>query len=216
MPASAIARRAARWLAVAAAAALAQGCAVGQKVNYGEAALFSLNVAAGDIAVGVQDRRPYVASRDKGPDFVGLSRGGFGNPFDVTTTSGKPLADEMAAVIAQSLGQRGARASVVHVPILDTQEEARQRLMRAGAPRGLHIVIAEWKSDSYAGTGLAYDLLAIGYGAQGRKVGEHRIAGDDDLGGSMGIQSAKGMLPAEMAKRIEQLLNDSRLDAVLR
>jgi len=216
MTATELVRHLARWLVVAALAALAQGCAVGQKVNYGDAALFSLKVAAGDVAVGVQDRRPYVASRDKGPDFVGLSRGGFGNPFDVTTASGKPLADEMASVISQSLGQRGARVTIVHLPILDTQEEARQRLMRAGAPRGLHITIAEWKSDSYAGTGLIYDLLAIGYGAQGRKVGEHRVAGEDDLGGSMGIQSAKGMLPAEMAKKLERLLNDPRLDAALR
>jgi hypothetical protein len=205
-----------RWLLVAAVAALAQGCAVGQKVAYGDASLFNLSATGGDIALGVQDRRPYVASRDKGPDFVGLSRGGFGNPFDVGTQSGRPLADDMADVIARGLQQRGARVTRVHIPILDAPEEARQRLMRGGAPRGLHVTISEWKSDSFVGTGLRYDLLAVGYGAQGRKLGEHRIAGEDNLGGSMGVQSAKASLPSEMAKRLERLLSDPALDGALR
>lgn len=43
-------------------------------------------------AVAVQDRRPYVLDGDKDADFVGIQRGGFGNPFDVITTSGRPLA----------------------------------------------------------------------------------------------------------------------------
>jgi len=196
--------------------ALSQGCAVGQKVDYGNATMFSLRVSAPQVAVGVQDRRPYVASRDKGPQFVGLQRGGFGNPFDVETESGRPLSDEMAGVIAHSLRQRGTQVTIVPLQVLDTPEVALERFARSGAPRALHVTIDEWKSDSYNGTGLAYALVAVGYEASGRKLGDCRVAGDDDLGGSMGIRSAKEALPAEMAKRLEQLLSDPALDLVLR
>ena len=206
----------ARLSVLAAVVALAQGCAVGQKVNYGDAAMFSVNVSAKNIALGVQDRRPYVLNRDKTPDFVGLSRGGFGNPFDVNTASGRPLADEVADLVARSLRQRGASVDVVNVPVLDSPENARKRLLAGSAARALHITIAEWKSDSFMGTGLSYDLLAIGYDAAGRKLGEHRVNGEDNLGGSSGIHSARDRLPGELAKKVEQLLNDARLDGVLR
>jgi len=216
MGAAGTACRAAGLTIVILMVALGQGCAVGQKVNYGNATMFSLRVSVPQVAVGVQDRRPYVASREKGPQFVGLSRGGFGNPFDVETESGRPLSDEMAGVIAQSLRQRGTQVAVVPLQVRDSPEAALERLARSGAPRALHVTIDEWRSDSYAGTGLAYALLAVGYDASGRKLGECRVAGDDDLGGSMGIHSAKEALPAEMAKRLEQLLGDPALDAVLR
>jgi hypothetical protein len=42
------------------------------------------------LAVAVHDERSEVASGDKNPAFVGLLRGGYGNPMDVRTASGAP------------------------------------------------------------------------------------------------------------------------------
>jgi hypothetical protein len=72
------------------------GCAVGNQHQYAGVAPDLTLKATHSVAVVVVDRRPYVVSGDKDPDFVGLQRGGFGNPFDVTTASGKALASDIA------------------------------------------------------------------------------------------------------------------------
>ena len=204
-----------RWLMLAVVAAVAQGCAVGQTVRYGDASP-ALRAGGGAIAVGVQDRRPYVLSKEKTPEFVGVSRGGFYNAFDVNTASGKPLADDAAAAIARALEQRGARVTTVPIAPQDTAEQALAALMGAGLPRSLYVTLFEWKSDSYTGTGFDYDLQAVGYDAGGRKLGENRVGGGEHMGGAMGIHSASEELPKQLAKQIELLLNDPKLDAVLR
>jgi hypothetical protein len=80
------------------------GCAVGQKFSYDN---ITINLgsagAIGNFSIAVLDFREYVKSGNKSESFVGLSRGGFGNPFDVETRSGSALASEMAAAIAASL-----------------------------------------------------------------------------------------------------------------
>ena len=71
------------------------GCAVGNRHDYASAVA---NVQTlGNYAVGVAtlDQRTYVLTADKGPNFVGLQRGGFGNPFDVITENRRPLSDNV-------------------------------------------------------------------------------------------------------------------------
>jgi hypothetical protein len=92
---------------------LVSGCAVGVKHDY---SLGDLDIEVDKnarVAIAVHDRRSYVRLGDKAPDFVGLSRGGFGNPFDVTTVSGGPLADDIAAAIATSIRAKGATVAIV-------------------------------------------------------------------------------------------------------
>ena len=76
------------------AACAAGGCAVGNTHAY--STILANPTLAGTSAVNVatHDRRDSVQSGEKSPDFVGLQRGGFGNPFNVKTTGGRPLADE--------------------------------------------------------------------------------------------------------------------------
>lgn len=63
------------------------------------------------VAVATHDQRPYVVGGNKKPNFVGLSRGGYGNPFDVVTVSGNPLADGFSESISRSLAARGFKTS---------------------------------------------------------------------------------------------------------
>ena len=55
------------------------------------------------LALGVQDLRSYVVSGDKGEDFAGLARSGYGIPYDIGTESNRPLAQEIADMIATAL-----------------------------------------------------------------------------------------------------------------
>jgi hypothetical protein len=91
------------------------GCAVGNKHQY-DAAMPQINASSGGKAgVGAQDRRAYVLNGDKVETFVGLSRGGFGNPFDVKTESGQPLADEFGKAIQRALAGKGVTATAVRL-----------------------------------------------------------------------------------------------------
>src|ERR1043165_6626851 len=79
------------------------GCAVGVRHQY-DSATPQINAASGGKAtVAAQDRRAYVLNGDKQENFAGLSRGGFGNPFDVRTESNQPLADDFGRTIQRAL-----------------------------------------------------------------------------------------------------------------
>ena len=59
------------------------------------------------LILAVQDFRPYVLNGDEEPGFVGLQRGGYGNPFDVTTLTGRPMTEDMAEAMVKGLSDVG-------------------------------------------------------------------------------------------------------------
>jgi len=75
------------------------GCAVGNKYNYRSSsmALPIKPVNHRTLILSVEDLRPYVLNGEKEPNFVGLQRGGFSNPFDVTTSMILPTNNGHAA-----------------------------------------------------------------------------------------------------------------------
>ena len=97
----------ARGLTLLCLLGLMSGCAVGNRYSYDSGELILPVNGSGEIGLLVLDQRTYVLSGDKDPSFVGLQRGGFGNPFDVKTQSGKPLAEEMQSRLARGLEAHG-------------------------------------------------------------------------------------------------------------
>lgn len=193
------------------------GCAVGNKHNYHEA-IVNIEVAQGlSIAVAAQDQRPYVLSGSKAPNFVGLQRGGFGNPFDVTTQSRSPLADDIAASVARSLLEGGAQASAVSLASSLSQDQAITALRSSGADRLLLLRFTEWKADTFNNTALLYDLKAYAYDAQGRVIAESEISGRDNLGGSAFNPPghARSAVPQAFKRKLEALLNSDQIARVL-
>ena len=61
------------------------GCVVGRKHDFREAKAV-LDYHGQPLALGVQDLRSYVVSGDKGEDFAGLARSGYGIPYDIGTS----------------------------------------------------------------------------------------------------------------------------------
>ena len=49
------------------------------------------------FSLEVTDRRPYVTHGKKVPSYLGIYRGGYGNPFDVVNKGKVALADQMKA-----------------------------------------------------------------------------------------------------------------------
>jgi hypothetical protein len=185
---------------------LGSGCAVGVTHPYDNSSLEIKAAAGSKLGVGVQDRRIYVVSKEKPENFVGLSRGGFGNPFDVKTTSGKPLADDFSKSIQTSLTAKGVKVSVVKIPTEIDESEAIKRLSSVDE-KAIFIILNEWKADTYMSTTLTYDIQATLIDATGKVLSRKKIVGVDNLGGSAinPPEHSRNVVPVAFRKKLEEL-----------
>jgi hypothetical protein len=198
-----------RLCAVALVLSLA-GCAVGNQHQYAGAQPDLTLKSARTVTVAVVDDRPYVVSGDKDADFVGLQRGGFGNPFDVTTGSGRALALDFQDDVVAAFKKRGVQAQSVTLKPGVKQEEIMKSVLALAKERQLVIELDEWKSDTYTNTALIYNIHAAVFDPNGTKLAEATKQGKDDLGGSFMNPPghAKTAVPAAFKTILEGLLND--------
>jgi hypothetical protein len=191
-------------------------CAIGNQHDYKSAVPNIGMQVAGATAVAAQDRRSYVLSAEKTENFVGLSRGGYGNPFDVTTLSGNPLAIDFRDTVIAALRSKGVNAEAV--ALQPSHSDPRQALLSLGKDRSLLFIISEWKSDTYMNTALIYDVRLTVLDKTGRLLAESVVSGRDDLGGDFinPPAHAKQVIPAAFKSKLETLLNDSKVVAALK
>lgn len=194
------------------------GCAVGNKYDYRSSAI-SLPVKStqsAKVAVSVDDQRPYVVAGEKGPNFVGLQRGGFGNPFDVTTASGKPLAEDMAFVLKKALEDSGYQ-------IVETTSSSGNHKMFVlaagddGADKVVLLNIKEWKSDIYMGITLHSDIELTVYSVDGQVLANNTMKFEEGIGGAhIGASSNSQVIISEFSRRIGYLFNQEDIRKALR
>ena len=198
--------------------AVLSGCAVGVTHRYHDT-IADLSVRPGAVtavAITVRDSRTYVLDGDKPPSFVGLSRGGYGNPFDVSTESGAPLADDIARTICKSLEHGGFGCTVLTGSGATATDEAGLRTLAGDAARLfdakrlLVLVLTEWKADTYQNTSLIYDATLTVYGTDGNLLARATIHGDDNLGGDVWNppEHSRQVVPAAYKEKLERLLNN--------
>lgn len=198
-------------------ALLVSACAIGNQHQYAGVVPNVSPQTSRSLAIAVQDRRPYVVDGSKSEDFVGVQRGGFGNPFDVTTTTDGPLAIDMRDSVAASFKNKGVDVAPVAVKPSQPFSDVAQALIRAGKERALLITLNEWKSDTYLNTALLYDASAQVLDSSGRVLATSQIRGRDDLsGGVISSAHAKSAVPIAFRAKFEQLLNDPQVAAALR
>lgn len=174
------------------------GCAVGNRYDYGSSIEGLPVTGSGKIAVTVTDARPYVLSGDKKPDFVGLQRGGFGNPFDVRTGSGQPLATEMRDAIAKALQKQGFSVVAATEP----------------ADRKLELKVLEWKTDVMMHLKTLYDLELSVFDGSGALLAKSATKGEDVGGGGFESQNASNAAKS-FELRLTELVRDSGVQQAL-
>jgi len=194
------------------------GCAVGQRISYHETELGLNASGSSQVAVASLDSRPYVKNGEKDKTYVGNLRGGFGNPFNLSTESGKPLADDMTSVICASLKKKGFVCTTVFVGPNETPAEVTGKLKATNAKSLILLNINEWLSSTYQNTGLTYDLVLDLMDNQGSILAEQKVKGEDQLGGSLWSPPAhaKEAVPQAFKKKLESLLNDPSVTGVLK
>jgi hypothetical protein len=147
-----------------------------------------------------------------------VQRGGFGNPFDVTTESGKALATDMRDTIVAALKKRDIAATPVDVSAKASDAEAKQLLLAVSADRSLLLRLMEWKADTYQNTALIYDVRLSVFDGTGALIAENSVRSRDDLGGSFmnPPAHAKTAVPAAFRRILESLLNAPAVLAAMR
>ena len=190
-----------------AALLLLGGCAMGVKHNYDQRGLDFGAATPATVAVGTIDRRPYIVNGEKAPNFVGISRGGFGNPFDVTTQSGRPLASEISSAIAGSMANQGVKAQAVELRPALNLDEARAALGATGSQRSVLLTLLEWKSDMMVNVGLNYDLDLRVFDKDGKMLTSKRQEGRENLGSSM-APGGGGLVLPRFRRMMEMLFQE--------
>jgi hypothetical protein len=198
-------------------ALLCSGCAFGHKINYHEALPSFQGGGQGAIRVTTYDQRPYVVSGNKVPQFVGLTRGGFGNPFGVQTQSGHPLAEDMSQVLCNALQKKGFQCLPVAVAARTSPDAVRRKLLEAPSKLALLLTLDEWKSDTFIATTLLYDATLQVLTPQGTTVTEQRITGREVLGKNFWspISVAYTAVPQAQKTKLEELMNRPEVIAAL-
>jgi hypothetical protein len=183
------------------------GCAAGNKYNY-QTSKMTLPMNPVDnkpLVLLVTDLRPYILNGKKTPNFVGLQRGGFGNPFSVTTSSGKPLTDDMSAAITDGLQKVGYKVT----PVLN--ESSMDRLIdtaiNEGASQIVVLRVRDWKSDIYMSINLHCDLNLSIYNTDGDLLAENSTRFVKAIGGAISASKNSELLADEFAKQIGYLFN---------
>ena len=204
-------------LALCAFALFVSGCAVGNKQEYATATPQVTLTTKRHIAVAVQDHRPYVVDHDKGEDFVGLQRGGFGNPFDVRTVSGHPMAADFRDVIVAALKRRDIVADSLMTSPSTAFPDITKAAFSSGADRFLFLRLDEWKADTATNTALIYDVHLMVLDQSGNQMAEVAHKGKDDLGGDFidPPDRAKVVVPQAYQRMLESLLNDPKVTQAL-
>ncbi len=183
---------------------LVSACAVGQKKDYRNQAIDINATSTQTIGVAVLDQRTYVVSGDKTPDFVGLRRGGYNNPFDVLTESGESLADDVAFSIVTSLSAQNINASILRTTPNSNRSSAKEALPRLDSTRVLMVYLTEWKSDNGYSLRILYDLSAEVLDENGNVLASSEVADTRASGPDFGGDT----IPPVFQGALKELIND--------
>lgn len=204
-----------RMFSAVAVALTLSACAIGNEYNYNAANATISAETDKSVTAAVVDQRAYVLSGNKSPNFVGLQRGGFGNPFDVTTQSGRGLAEDLTNVLVRSLEAKGIRTEALVLAPGTSPDDTVARFRRQGTDRLLLVSMREWKTDAMMRLTLHWNLEATVYDAAGTVLGRHAISGTGPVGAA-GLESGNSNVAAQqVALKLNELLNAPEIVAAL-
>jgi hypothetical protein len=193
-------------------------CAVGNQYDYTNASPALITETSNSVSATVIDRRPYVLSGRKSANFVGLQRGGFGNPFDVTTQSGRALAADLTDALVRALKARGITASALPLGAGTSTDTAVSQFQTQDADRLLVVSMQEWKTDAMMRLTLHWALEATVHDRSGAAIASHSISGNAPVGDvAFDLEKGKSAIATQqIAAKLGELLNDPEIVAALR
>ncbi|HYC59946.1 MAG TPA: hypothetical protein VEK79_10320 [Thermoanaerobaculia bacterium] len=189
------------------AVSILSGCAVGNQHAFNYVPTEKTEVGNGRVVLlfAVDDQRPYIVKGEEPLNFVGEQRNGYGMPFNVTTADGRPF-----AAVVQETVERDLEAAGFSVTAAADKpgSDIASAVSSANATRALAVVMREFKSDTFNNINFDYDFEAVVYDASGKELARDKIAGEEELKGSMmnPPKAAKQKVPAEFYRKIHSLI----------
>lgn len=163
------------------------------------------------VALAVHDQRHYVLDGSKSATFCGSMRSGVGIPYDITTKSGKPIADDILEVVGRAIEKNGVKLHKVATRSGLTKDAIVAELSKTQAARSLYINIMEWKTDTYMKADLFCLVNLQVLDTKGNVVAENSVkANREAFGGSFWNPkkaAKKGALKA-LKMKMEALINE--------
>jgi hypothetical protein len=185
---------------VAAAALLAGavslgGCVVGQTVSPRYSVGPGAAATGAPVALNAHDERPYVKNGEKPPYFIGQYRGGFGNPWNVSTEGEQPVASLLQRDLAKELQSLGH-------PVV----------AQSAGVRVLDVAIDDYQFDGYQNAKFWYLFNVRVIGADGKVIAQSAVEDKQVIQGTF-WEGAKGgvekKLPELYADAIRKLVRDN-------
>ena len=130
----------------------------------------------------VEDRRPYIVDHEKSPDWVGFWRW-YGIPFNVTTESHRPFAEELSRALVRELTSLGFEVRSAQISA-GADDLALAAALRAEGGRGLAVVIERWRANTNVNTALEYSFRVRVVDSEGRTLANTPIEDSVSLPGS--------------------------------
>jgi hypothetical protein len=203
-----------KWLLLGSALVLA---ACSYTMPY-EGTMMLPETGPGKVAVATVDERPYVLNGKNPPSYVGIIRGGFGNPFNRDTDDGKPLADNFSNSIARSLTAKGYQAIVISTPPAKSPAEALKSLEMSGASRLILVELRDWQSDTAINPTVNCDVTLSIHDSSGKELASVKDVKNYDMHGGS-IFNTPGRSSDEVysfyQKKITEWFSDPKIEAAL-
>jgi hypothetical protein len=184
-----------------------EGCAFGHKFPYANTIARIDASGTNSVAVTAHDQRKRVIAEGGNPTFVGELRSLAHIPYGVYTASGKPLAEDLTTVLANSFSSKGFRAVPVVVTYSERPETVVQKITAMGLDRGVVLTVVEWRTDTYFKTQLFYDLSLRILDRNGKQLAEGRVEGHDN--------EIAGSASEAFRQKLELLINDPKVTQAL-
>lgn len=177
--------------------------------------LIKLNYqGSGKIVLTVQDKRPYIVSGEKKPEYVGYFRkASFGQPYDATTPNKNPLSEALSSRIVESLKRAGYDVIEVKSIPTETDEAIIEKMKQYGTSKIVIMTLREWMSEAYYNVGLTYDVGLKIMNKGGNTIAVENVKGSDDLGDRNWVPEmrAKIYVPEAAKKTLEELFNKQKI-----
>ena len=173
------------FVALSLLSAIMSGCAIGNHYDY-QSVRAPLPQASKKCTISVVtvDQRADVLKASVQDNYVGMTRGGYGNPFRVYTKSGAPLSEDLTRAIVSSLNSSGYQATAVTVNPVTNEASAKAQLLAASTDRHILVTINKWESDTLINTDLNTDINVQVYDHSGKQLANESFSASKGLGGN--------------------------------
>lgn len=164
------------------------GCVAGQSIPLNHKPLEPRHELRNiEVAVAVEDKRSFIVNGDKNPDYIGHYRGGYGNPWDVTTASDDALAERIR---------------------MDLVEELENMGFTVGEPsKTLSVIIRQWNFDTYINGRFWYEIDVAVIGKGGNVLAKDTIKDEVKIKGSFWT-GPTGAFEREIPRYYDQIIQD--------